>query len=56
MRSKTLKPGSRGLFEAIKGLLQETDVMGSRWIREARGLIHVNGLGKVAMKKGVFHV
>ena len=48
------RPGR--LLESVQGLLQETDVVGSRQVDEARRLLNVDRLVQMAVKKGVLHI
>lgn len=50
---KSLIPGMRCLFEAIKGLMQLANMIGKGWISEALWLCHVDVFLEDAMKKGI---
>ena len=51
-----LVPRPGRLLESVQGLLQETDVVGSRRVDEARRLLNVDRLVQMAVKKGVLHI
>jgi len=51
-----LVPRPGHLLESVQGLLQETDVVGSRRVDEARRLLNVDRLVQMAVKKGVLHI
>lgn len=55
-RSKPLVLGSRSLLKSVQGLLQKVDVIGGGGVDETRGLLAINCLVEVAMKKGVLHM
>jgi hypothetical protein len=54
--TKPLKPGTRGLFETINGLMEVTNMCGIRFVMKARRLLHINLFRKNAMKEGIFDI
>jgi hypothetical protein len=48
--SEALVPGPRGMLEAVERLMKFADMLGKRFVDEARGLLAVDLLVKVAMK------
>jgi hypothetical protein len=53
---KSLVPGPWSLFEAIEGLVQTTHIVRTPGVNEARRLLTIDLLVKVAMKKGILDV
>jgi hypothetical protein len=53
-RGEALKPGTRGMFEAIKRTAKSTDMT----IRDkvTRGRVHVDFLTQLTMKKSILHI
>ena len=56
VRGEALVPRPRGLLEAVKGALKKTDGVGTRQVDEAGGLLTVDRLVQVTVKKGILHV
>lgn len=55
-KTKLLKPGTWGLLQAIKGLMQATNMLGMSRINKARRLQHENFFIKMAIEKCVFNI
>ena len=53
---ESLVPCPRCLLQSIQGLLEETDVIWSGGVDEARRLLAVDSLSEMAMEKCVLHV
>jgi hypothetical protein len=53
---ESLVPSPGRLLESVEGLLQETDVVGSRQVNETGWLLRVDRLVQVTVKKRVLHV
>ena len=53
---ETLVPRSRGLLEAVQRLVQATDVVGAVGVDEARRLLTLDLLVKIAMEEGILDV
>jgi hypothetical protein len=53
---KSLVPGPWSLFEAVEGLVQTTHIVQTPGVNEARRLLTIDLLVKVAMKKGILDV
>jgi hypothetical protein len=45
-----------GLLEAVEGALKKTNGIGARRVDEAGGLLTIDGLVQVTVKKGILHV
>jgi hypothetical protein len=56
VRGEALVPRPRGLLEAIEGALKKTDGVGTHRVDEAGGLLTVDRLVQVIVKKGILHV
>ena len=50
------EPSAWRLLKRVEGLVEATHMRGKLGIREAGGLLAVDSLGKVAMKKGILDV
>ena len=53
LRGKSVKPGLRGLFQAIQRLMQPVDMVRELMIHIAKGLGHVDFLLQKTMEKGI---
>jgi hypothetical protein len=51
IHSKPLVPRAGRLFQAVEGLLQQTDMIRCRWVDEARRLLAVDSLLKTTTRK-----
>jgi hypothetical protein len=56
VRGEALVPRPRGLLEAVEGALKKTNGIGARRVDEAGGLLTIDGLVQVTVKKGILHV
>ena len=53
LRDKSVKPGSRGLFQAIQRFMQPADMMRKVMIHIAWWLLHVDFLLQKTMEEGI---
>ena len=53
---EALVPGSRGLLEAVERLVEPTNMLRTSRVDEARWLLTVDHLIKIAMKEGVLDI
>jgi hypothetical protein len=53
---EALVPHTRSLLESIEGLVESTDMLRPRRVDEARWLLTIDHLIKIAMEKGVLDV